>query len=249
MNNPFSLEGKKILVTGASSGIGRSTAIACAQMGADVILTGRNLERLNETMGCMTPGNHFHVVADLTNEEDRQNLIESTPSLDGLVHCAGISGHQVFSYLKTETLHNMFEVNYFSPVFLTRELLRRNKINRFASIVFMTSTSGILSSYVGGAAYSSTKGAVSGLIKGMALDLAPKRIRVNSIMAAMIETPIMQGGDVTQEQFNEDMKKYPLKRYGKPEEVAYGIVYLLSDVSSWITGTNLLMDGGRTISY
>jgi len=196
-----------------------------------------------------TPGNHFHVVADLTNEEDRQNLIESTPSLDGLVHCAGISGHQVFSYLKTETLHNMFEVNYFSPVFLTRELLRRNKINRFASIVFMTSTSGILSSYVGGAAYSSTKGAVSGLIKGMALDLAPKRIRVNSIMAAMIETPIMQGGDVTQEQFNEDMKKYPLKRYGKPEEVAYGIVYLLSDVSSWITGTNLLMDGGRTISY
>jgi NAD(P)-dependent dehydrogenase (short-subunit alcohol dehydrogenase family) len=204
---------------------------------------------LNETYESLDIGTHLQIVADLTDENDRRNLVEHTPCLDGLVHSAGISGHELFNYLKEETLYKMFSINYFAPALLTRELIKQNKINKCASIVFMTSTSGIISSFIGGSIYSSTKGAVNGLIKGIALDLAPKKIRVNSVMAAMVETPIMDGGDIAEEQFLEDMKRYPLKRYGKPEEVAYAIIYLLSDASSWTTGSNLLLDGGRTISY
>lgn len=247
--NPFNLYGKRILITGASSGIGRALAIACSKMGAHLIITGRNSERINDTYKSLSKGDHIQSTCDLTEEHNRKKLVENAPCLDGLVHCAGISGHQLFNYLKEETLHEMFSINYFAPTLLTKELIRQNKINRSASIVFMTSTSGIISSFIGGSIYSSTKGALNGLIKGIALDLAPRRIRVNGVMAAMVETPIMEGGDVTQEQFLEDMKKYPLKRYGKPEEVAYAIIYLLSDASSWTTGTNLLLDGGRTISY
>lgn len=249
MYNPFSLEGKTILVTGASSGIGQRTAIECSRMGATLVISGRNKDRLNNTFNLLTGEKHIQLVADIKDITGRNNLIENCPNLDGIVHSAGISGHQLFSFLKEETITEMFSINYFAPTFLTKDLLKSNKLKKSSSIVFMTSTSGILSSYIGGSTYSSTKGAINGLIKGIALDLAPKKIRVNSVMAAMIETPIMNGGDVTDEQFKEDMKKYPLKRYGKPEEVAYAIIYLLSDASLWTTGTNLLLDGGRTISY
>jgi NAD(P)-dependent dehydrogenase (short-subunit alcohol dehydrogenase family) len=249
MNNPFSLEGKTILITGASSGIGRTTAVACSNMGARLIITGRNKEHLDETFKSLFGSGHFQVISDLKGTEGRDYLIERTPCLDGLVHCAGISGHQIFTYLKDDTLQDMFSINFFAPTFLTKELLKQRKINKSASIVFMTSTSGIISSYIGGSAYSSTKGALNGLIKGMALDLAPKGIRVNSVMAAMVHTSIMDGGTITEQQFLEDMNRYPLKRYGRPDEVAYAIIYLLSNASSWTTGTNLLLDGGRTISY
>ena len=132
---------------------------------------------------------------------------------------------------------------------LSQLLLKAKKVNKGGSIVFITSTSGILSSYIGGSLYSSTKGALNGLLKGMALELAAKHIRVNGVMPSMVETSIMDGGDITQEQFEADKDLYPLKRYGRPEEVAYAVVYLLSDAAAWITGTNLLMDGGRSISY
>ena len=156
-----------------------------------------------------------------------------------------------YSYkpLKQEEIDDMFSINYLSPLKISQFLLKAKKVKKGGSIIFMTSTSGILSSYIGGSLYSSTKGAINGLVKGMALELAPKKIRVNSVMPSMIETPIMNGGDVTDEQFEADKQLYPLKRYGKPEEVAYAVIYLLSDASSWITGTNLLMDGGRSISY
>lgn len=249
MYNPFTLEGKTILITGASSGIGRASAIECSKLGANLIITGRNADRLAETETQLFGGGHLQLVADLSKENDRNVLVESAPNLDGLVHCAGISGHCLFNYLNEGQVHEMFSINYFAPAFLTKGLLKSKKINRSASIVFMTSTSGILSSYVGGSLYSSTKGAINGLIKGMAIDLAPKKIRVNSVMAAMVETPIMNSGEITEEQFHEDMNKYPLKRYGKPEEIAYAIIYLLSDASSWTTGTNLLLDGGRTVTY
>ena len=192
---------------------------------------------------------HRMIVGDLTVEEDLNKLVAEVKSLDGIVHCAGISGHKLFSYLKQEEIDDMFSINYLSPLKISQFLLKAKKVKKGGSIIFMTSTSGILSSYIGGSLYSSTKGAINGLVKGMALELAPKKIRVNSVMPSMIETPIMNGGDVTDEQFEADKQLYPLKRYGKPEEVAYAVIYLLSDASSWITGTNLLMDGGRSISY
>lgn len=247
--NPFSLNGKTILVTGASSGIGRATAIVCSKMGAKLIITGRNQNRLNQTLAEMEGRGHKSFTADLASEDGRQQLLSSIDKIDGVVHCAGISGHKVFQFLKEQEIQDMFEINFNTPLLLCRDFIKRKKINKGGSIVFITSTSGIISSYLGGSLYSSTKGALNGLIKGMALELAPKDIRVNSVMPSMVSTPIMNGGQLTDQQFEEDKKRYPLKRYGYPEEVAYAIVYLLSDASAWTTGTNLLMDGGLSIAY
>ena len=249
MHNPFSLQDKTILVTGASSGIGKAIAIECSKMGAKVFITGRNEQRLEETYNEMEGMQPHYIVADLTKKEDIDRIVEKVKELDGLVNCAGISGHSLFSFLKEEEVKNMFDINFFSQMNVCKQLLRKKKINKGASIVFLTSTSGILSSYIGGSIYSATKGALNGLIKSMAIELAPKKIRVNSVMPSMIETTIMSSGDVTEEQFEADKQKYPLKRYGKPEEVAYATIYLLSDASTWTTGTNLLLDGGRSINY
>lgn len=247
--NPFSLEGKTILVTGASSGIGRATAIVCSKMGARMLITGRNENRLTDTFQNLDGVGHESIIADLSTAEGRSKLIESIEKIDGVVHCAGISGHKVFQFLKEDEVSEMFEINFNTPLLLSRDLIKKKKVNKGGSIVFITSTSGIISSYMGGTLYSSTKGALNGLIKGMALELATKNVRVNSVMPGMVSTPIMNGGQLTDEQFEEDKKRYPLKRYGHPEEVAYAVVYLLSDASAWTTGTNLLMDGGRSISY
>lgn len=247
--NPFSLEGKTILVTGASSGIGRATAIVCSKMGARMLITGRNEVRLTDTFQNLEGVGHESIIADLSTAEGRSTLLDSIEKIDGVVHCAGISGHKVFQFLKEDEISDMFEINFNTPLLLSRDLIKKKKVNKGGSIVFITSTSGIISSYMGGSLYSSTKGALNGLIKGMALELATKNIRVNSVMPSMVSTPIMSGGQLTDEQFEEDKKRYPLKRYGHPEEVAYAVVYLLSDASAWTTGTNLLMDGGRSISY
>lgn len=248
--NPFSLAGKTILVTGASSGIGRETAIVCSKMGATVIITGRNEERLTETFERMEGDKHIKVLADLSTQDGRNNLITAiSDKIDGIVHCAGISGHKIFQFLKDDEIANMFEINFNTPFLLSRDLIKKKLINKGGSIVFITSTSGILSSYIGGTLYSSTKGALNGLIKGMAVELASKNIRVNSVMPSMVTTPIMNGGQLTEEQFEEDKKRYPLKRYGYPKEVAYAVIYLLSDASAWTTGTNLLMDGGLSAAY
>jgi NAD(P)-dependent dehydrogenase (short-subunit alcohol dehydrogenase family) len=249
MYNPFSLEGKTILVTGASSGIGKATAIECSKMGANLIITGRNSKKLNDTFERLDGSAHQKIEADLTLEEERNNLIEELSILNGIVHCAGISGHYLFPFLKKDSINQMFDINYYSSLYLTLSILKKKKLTNSSSIVFITSTSGIISSYIGGSLYSSTKGALNGLIKGMALDLAPKKIRVNSVMPSMVNTSIMEEGSITKEQFDKDKELYPLKRYGEPEEIAYGAIYLLSDASLWITGTNLLMDGGRSASY
>ena len=249
MYNPFSLAGKTVLVTGASSGIGRAVAIECSKMGATIILTARNKERLNETMLQMEGETHTIITADLNNNEERKKIVDISPMIDGLVNCAGISGHSLFSFLKRNEIEQMFNINYFSPLYLTQSIIKNKKLKKNSSIVFITSTSGILSSYIGGSLYSSTKGAINGMIKGMCIELAPKNIRVNSVMPSMIDTPIMEDGALSKEDFEKDKEKYPLKRYGKPEEVAYAVIYLLSDASSWITGSNLLIDGGRSVTY
>lgn len=247
--NPFSLIGKKILVTGASSGIGRATAIVCSKMGATLIVTGRNEERLNKSVSRLEGNNHISITADLATQEGRDRIFNAIEKIDGIVHCAGISGHKVFQFLNEDEIQQMFGINFNTPLLLSRDFIKKKKINKGGSIVFITSTSGIVSSYIGGSLYSSTKGALNGLIKGMALELAAKNIRVNSVMPSMVSTPIMNGGQLTDEQFEEDKKRYPLKRYGYPEEVAYAVVYLLSDASAWTTGTNLLLDGGLSIAY
>ena len=138
-------------------------------------------------------------------------------------------------------------VNFFAPTELTRLLVKSKKISKNGSIVFISSVSGVYCSAVASSIYSSSKGAVNGLVKGVALDLAPRGIRVNSVNPGMIDTDIFSDSAITQDQLNEDVKRYPLGRYGKPEEVAYAVIYLLSDASTWTTGSNILIDGGYTL--
>lgn len=249
MYNPFSLEGKNILVTGASSGIGRAIAIECSKMGANVIIIARNETRLNETLSMMeASSNHKVIEADLSKVEDINILVDKLSiKLDGIVHCAGFTITKPFQYFKDEDINGIMAVNFYAPLYLTRSLLKKKLINKDGSIVFISSIYGVLVSAYGGSIYSASKGAINGLMKGIALELASKSIRVNSINPGMINTDILSSGIITEEQLKEDAKKYPLKRYGKPEEIAYGVIYLLSDASKWVTGSNLLIDGGITL--
>jgi len=245
--NPFSLKGKTILITGASSGIGRAIAIECSNMGAILIITARNETRLNETLLMLDGINHCTVIADLSLINKLNEIVERLPKLDGIVHCAGFTIPKPFNFISQEDAKAVMDVNFVAPVFLTQSLLKKKKINRNTSIVFISSISGVYVSYIAGSLYSASKGAINGVVKGLAIELANKGIRVNSVNPGMVETNILASGVVSEEQLNEDKKRYPLKRYGKPEEIAYAVIYLLSDASAWVTGSNLLIDGGYTL--
>lgn len=247
MYNPFSLEGKTVLVTGASSGIGRATAIECAKMGATVVVTGRNADRLNETFGQLEGEGHTQILADLLNSDDVTKLTELLPSLDGLVHCAGLIKTVPFQFVNEENLAAVMDVNFTVPTLLSALLVKKKKLNKNSSVVFISSISGKYCSSFGNSIYTASKSAIDGIAKGMALDVASKGIRVNCVNPGMINTAILEGGVISQEQLDEDKKRYPLKRYGNPEEVAYAVIYLLSDASAWVTGSNLLIDGGYTL--
>jgi len=247
MLNPFSLEKKVILVTGASSGIGKGIAIECSKMGAQMIITGRNRERLAHTFTELNGQNHQQIVTDLSVDEGINDLAAHMPKLDGIVHVAGIVKPKPFQFLNRNELDEIMNINFYGPTLLTNNLIRKKLINKNASIVFISSISGVACSFVGGSSYSASKGAINGVIKGMALDLAIKQIRVNSIIPGMIDTGIFDGSAITEHDLIEDRKRYPLGRYGKPEDVAYAAIYLLSDTSSWVTGSNLLIDGGYTL--
>lgn len=245
--NPFSLKDKTILVTGASSGIGRAIATECSKMGARLIITGRNEERLQETFQNLEGNEHLKISGNLEDESFITHLSQTIPVINGIVHSAGISKRIPFKFTTKEKLDDIFRINFEAPSFLTLCLIKNKKIEKQGSIIFISSISGVIISGMGGTLYSATKGAINGLAKGLAIELAHQKIRVNTILPAMIETKLIHEGAITQEQMDEDASKYPLKRYGKPEEIAYGAIYLLSDASLWVTGSNLLIDGGSTL--
>jgi NAD(P)-dependent dehydrogenase (short-subunit alcohol dehydrogenase family) len=249
MYNPFSLEGKTILITGASSGIGRGIAIECSKMGASVVITGRNTNRLNETYTSLHGSNHIQVVANLSKAEELDYLVEQCPQLDGCVNNAGIPKLAIVKFIKRSELNEIMEINAIAPILLTSTLVKKKKINKGASIVFISSVSGVYIPEMGGSTYSASKGAIHGFVKGAAIDLASKNIRVNSISPALIQTNILEFASelFSKEQLLEKLKLYPLKRIGQPEDVAYGVIYLLSNATSWVTGTNIIIDGGFTL--
>jgi NAD(P)-dependent dehydrogenase (short-subunit alcohol dehydrogenase family) len=247
MYNPYSLGGKTILVTGASSGIGRSVAIECSRMGAIVIITGRNSIRLQETYDSLEGEGHAQIIFDLMNTKDISSLVDGIPPLDGIVHSAGLTKPIPFQFIDEESLTSIMNVNFVAPTLISQSILKKRKLNKGASIIFISSISGILCSAVAESLYSASKGAVNGIVKAMAIELSAKGIRVNSVNPGVIETPIFSEGMISSEQLIEGVKKYPLKRYGRPEEVAYAVIYLLSDTTKWITGTNLVIDGGYTL--
>jgi len=245
--NPFSLENKTILVTGASSGIGQSIAIECSKMGASVIITGRNEERLNQTFEALEGGNHTKIVCDLQSEENIKEFSAQLTELNGIVHAAGIVKTLPFQFVSSAELNTIFDVNFFAPVLLSQMLIKTKKMPKESSIVFISSIDGPVTAHVGNSMYAASKGAVTAMAKNMAVDLASKKIRVNCILPGMTETPLIHAGGITQEQLDLDMKLYPLKRYAKPEEIAYAAIYFLSDASAWTTGANLIIDGGFTL--
>lgn len=245
--NPFSLSGKHVLVTGASSGIGRTTAIECSRMGATVIITGRSEERLQETLAVMTGDQHVAVIADLTSEKDMQRLLDSLIPVDGVVLCAGQGAVIPLKMAARKRFDPIFEVNYFAPVELVRLMNKKKLLNTGCSLVFLASIGGIDSITIGNAIYGASKAAVNSTMKFFALELAPNKIRANSVCPGMVNTKMIKDGALSSEQHKADMEKYPLKRYGEPEDIAHGIIYLLSDASSWVTGHSLVIDGGFTI--
>lgn len=245
MYNPYSLQGKTILITGASSGIGRATAIECSKLGGIVILTGRNSERLKETFDLLDRSfdqKHKSFIADLTSEDDIAKLVDEVDNLDGIVNNAGVNRIKPVSFIKSKDLEYIFHNNTFPSVALLQCLLKRKKINKGASIVFTSSVSAIYNA-PGRALYASSKAAINSFMRSFAIELADKGIRANCVMPGMVETGLVHE-NLTEDEIKVDLYNYPLKRYGTPEEIAWAIIYLLSPASSWVTGTNLTIDGG-----
>lgn len=243
--NPFSLSGKTILVTGASSGIGRAIAIEASKMNGRVVISGRNEERLNETLGMLDGGNeHLSIVADISEPEKIEYVATNVPQLDGVVHCAGIGDRTLCRMIQEKQLDKVMSINFNAPVLLQRALLKYKKIKDFASIVFIASRAPFAPS-VGNALYSASKGAIIAYANVLGLELAPRKIRVNSICPAMVWTDLIRrDAEITGTDFSIEEKKYPLGRYGQPNDIAYLTIYLLSDASSWMTGSAIDITGG-----
>lgn len=241
--NPFTLSGKTILVTGASSGIGRGIAVTCSKMVAKVIANGRNEVRLMETCQMAGETNFMILVGDLTKYEGLEGLVAVLPKLDGVVHCAGIGDRTLCKMMQEKDIDRMMNVNFKTPVMLQSELLKQKKINKGGSIVFVASIAQDSPS-IGNGLYAASKGAIISYAQCLQLELAPRLIRVNCISPAMVWTDLILKGGVTEDQLKDDEAKYPLKRYGTPEDIANLAVYLLSDASAWMTGSNVKITGG-----
>lgn len=247
INNPFSLEGKTILVTGASSGIGRQTAIECSKIGANIVITARNEKRLSETLAALDTSNgqnHQMVIADLSSQEGVNALVDALPELNGVSLNAGIVKTLPVKFINNDDLQEVLNVNMMGPILLTQRLLKKKKIGKGASVVFTSSIGGVMISTVGNTMYGISKGGLNAFMKGLALEMAAKGIRSNSVNPGFVDTNILAAGTISEEQLEENKKRYPLGRFGKPEDIAYAIIYLLSDASSWVTGHTLVIDGG-----
>lgn len=242
--NPFSLSGKVILVTGASSGIGREIAIQTAKSGANLILTGRNTERLNETLSMLGSDGHLAIAADLSTEAGISQLVGALPALDGVVHSAGIIKRVPLKLISEKNLNELMQINFMAPALLTRALYKQKLLREEASVVFISSIASSFAS-LGNIMYMASKGAINSFMKGIAFEFASSGIRANAIQPGMIKTHLSAA--IADEEIQKDIQRYPLGRYGKPEEVAYAVIYLLSDATKWMTGSILTLDGGLTL--
>ncbi len=246
----FELRQKNILVTGASSGIGRATAIECAKAGANLILTGRDTDRLDQTSDeARQEGVEVLSIAlDLTSDS-LDEFINSLPTLDGAAFCHGITQTAPVQFTSKENLERILDINFISVADTIRKLLKKKKFKKGASIVALSSVLGTECFMTGNAGYGVSKAALESFIKYCALEYATKGIRFNVILPGGIETPMVNIDSIPEEFMIEDKKKYPMKRYGQPVEIAYPVIFLLSEASSFITGTSLTADGGRSLVF
>lgn len=246
MYNPYSLEGKTILITGASSGIGRRTAIECSKMGATLIITGRNQERLNDTLASLEGEGHLTFAGDLTDDTAMEALMEQLPPLNGVFFCAGVTDTTPAKFIDEDKIERVFSINIKSPMLLTKWLVKKKKIQAGASLVYMSSYGAeVVTPGLG--IYAASKGAVNSFMRTIATELSARKVRANSIMAMMVQTELIDTlGSLSKEDIEKDEAKYPLG-YGKPEDIAFAVIYLLSDASKWVTGSIIKMDGGSTL--
>lgn len=244
--NPYALTGKTILITGASSGIGRATAIECAKLNATCVLCGRNELRLQETLRMLEGTGHIAISADLLTEEGVRAIVEQTPNLDGMVCNAGVNMMAPIYFLKPEEIDIVFRTNAIAPMTIVNALLRNKRIKNQASLVF-TSSLDAVNPDVGSSVYAASKAALSSFMRSCAKELAPRKIRANAIQPGLVETGMMHNGLVSEEELEKHKEFYLLKRYAQPEEIAWSIIYLLSDASNFVTGSVLTIDGGASI--
>ncbi|MEN9522334.1 MAG: hypothetical protein RL065_711 [Bacteroidota bacterium] len=246
--NQFLLSDKKILVTGASSGIGYTTCLTIAELGGVVIAVGRNEENLKQLMTKLKGEGHSYISCDLSKMENIPALIEGITNIDGFVHSAGIVELAPAKFYNVDLMDKIRLINYDSLLILMNQLLKKKKLNKNGSIVLVSSISGLYG-MKGNGIYAGTKAALIGLSKVLANELAGQKINVNCVAPGMVRTKITEASieDLSKEVIELDEKKYPLG-YGDPEDVANSIVFLLSSASKWITGQTLILDGGRTTS-
>lgn len=245
MYNPFSLEGKKILITGASSGIGKATAIECAKCGAHVVITARNEERLKQTLDELGGEGHKMILADITISNSLTSFVEELEPLDGVVLCVGINDKSLIKFLNEEHINKMLSVNFTAPVNLSQLLIKKKRLNKEASIVFISSISAFFPS-ISNAMYASSKAAITQFSKVLALEVMPQRIRVNCIEPAFVETGMLGKYDIS-DKIEEIRASIPFGRFLEPVEIAQAAIYLMSDATKLITGSSFVMDGGFLI--
>lgn len=242
--NPFGLSGKRVLVTGASSGIGKSIAVECSRLGAQVVLTGRNEDRLKCTLSELDGDGHSMVSADLTDADQQVALVERVGLLDGVVLCPGINIPCPLKMATRKKFNKLFETNFFSLAELMRLLLKGRNIAQGASIVTMSSVTASSDIQAGAGIYGTTKAALTAWTKYLARELADKGIRANAVCPGMVDTPLIHDDNLD---LDRERSRYPLGRLGYPHEVAWAVIYLLSDAAKWVTGTEMVIDGGLTL--
>jgi len=250
--NVFSLRNKKIIITGASSGIGRQCAISCSRMGAKLILLGRDQTRLNETLGMtLMPSKHISFTVDLLEFDNVASIVTEAVStigrVDGLINCAGISTTLPINAISINKLEHYLWTNVIGPINLTRQIVRSGHISSSGgSIIFISSVMGVVGEK-GKTLYSMTKGALISAVRSMAVELASRQIRVNSLSPGVVKSPMSENAiyNKDEDSLNNIKAIHPLG-LGLPEDVANACIFLLSDAARWITGINLIVDGGYT---
>jgi len=252
ITNQFTLYDKNIVVSGASSGIGRQCAVSCSEMGARVIILGRNEERLKETLKLMNePSLHLMYSIDLVEYKKVEEVINSAivkvGRIHGLINCAGISTTLPAKYVTPEKMDEFFHTNVHSAVNLTRIVIRQPNISKEGgSIIFISSVMGSVGEN-GKSLYSFTKGALIAGSKSLAIELAPRNIRVNCISPGVVDSPMSKSSAYSRnEESLSKIKAFHPLGLGQPVDIANACIFLLSDASRWVTGTNLIVDGGYT---
>ena len=246
---PYSLEGKTILITGGAGGIGSEVARICSKLGARIILTDIRDDALHLALSSLNDvdaGSHIAIKADLTDMNELNGLVDQLPEIDGFVCNAGVMKLVLTQFITEEDLSRIQKINLNAPILLTKALLKKRKIKKGGSIVFTASAAGVFRVSIGNAIYATTKCGIDAFMRTVALEYGPKGIRCNSVNPGMVETSLI--GGFTEEEKEKEKLNYPLRRFAKPEDIAFGVAYLLSDASAFVTGTALKIDGGMTLS-